>query len=428
MEQQVQLEVNGQELTQNDVNLLGKTAALADDRLLADLLRILPYNPTGPVITKAIMPYGGPLLSGGAGTVYPNGATGSVVVRNFRAVVGSRVAVGADKLEHWRGIESVVCALTDNTGDFKVTFAANPSGFLRYDLVYVAVQVDAADTTLTQYVKDPVSLAISQQTRITALKAKATIGVVTGTPGAGTPPLPVLPSDGSGIYYIPLAYVAIVNGFNSSTTINWYNISLNGPIGHLSRTTGASTVVVANQSSKLDGTVGSNLNAVSSGNFGRNTRRAMLSQEWVGSECLWLMLDLVDPSSAAWSHQSGQIIDDSRDWRNRIFMTMASATDVDPLVAMAPWDSIPQIHMQPSADQFLFPSFGQSFRDDNLTVAGNGSVCLLHGGVIPGGFEVGTHVGIYVDHSTGAMKVWVDGVPKSLLFLKIEASAPMPGW
>ena len=57
---------NGQEVEQSDINALSDAGGLADDHVLAELLRLAPFSGNG--VSKAILPFGT------AATVAPAGA------------------------------------------------------------------------------------------------------------------------------------------------------------------------------------------------------------------------------------------------------------------------------------------------------------------------------------------------------------------
>src|ERR1700728_290119 len=126
-----QHELDGQEVEQEDINLLGTTSGLADDRVLAELLRLAPFDGTNTA--KAILPYA--LRAGDSATVVPNGATGSVRVLPFRAIIGSRTTIATDPLAAWRDIRSSVYAQTTGGGAFgaAAVFAPNPGLTSRWD-------------------------------------------------------------------------------------------------------------------------------------------------------------------------------------------------------------------------------------------------------------------------------------------------------
>jgi hypothetical protein len=88
--------LDGQELEVPDIANLGAVAGLADDRVLAELLRITPYDGTN--VYRGVVPFAVRSALGATspgGTVQSSGiGNGSVVVNPFRAIVGSRNAPG----------------------------------------------------------------------------------------------------------------------------------------------------------------------------------------------------------------------------------------------------------------------------------------------------------------------------------------------
>ncbi len=131
-----QHELDGQEVEQEDINLLGRTGGLADDRVLAELLRLAPFDGTNTA--KAILPFA--LRAADSGTVVPNGATGSVRILPFRAIIGSRTSIATDPLAAWRDIRSSVYSQTTGSGALgaAAAFAPNTTTTPRWDLVYAA--------------------------------------------------------------------------------------------------------------------------------------------------------------------------------------------------------------------------------------------------------------------------------------------------
>src|ERR1700736_4514807 len=198
------LSVSGQELQKDDVNLVAKEAALADDRVLAELLRLAPFD--GARVTKAIVPFGHTGASGP--TVAPNGAARSVLVSPFRAVIGSRTPVQAGAKDTWRDIRSAIYTGSPTSLTGTVAFAPNASPNSRWDLVYAAVAVDANGASLPRFAKDAATKVVNLQTLVTTLTNPVTVGVVPGTP-APSPIAPAVPNDAGGTFYIPLSLVHI---------------------------------------------------------------------------------------------------------------------------------------------------------------------------------------------------------------------------
>src|ERR1700719_1812588 len=102
----LQLAQNGVEVEQGDINLLGSVGGLADDHVLAELLRLAPFSGT---VAKAVLPFGH--TQSAAPTVAPNGASGSVVVSPFRVIVGSRdTTANIGVRANWNDLRSGICA------------------------------------------------------------------------------------------------------------------------------------------------------------------------------------------------------------------------------------------------------------------------------------------------------------------------------
>jgi len=138
---------NGQEVEQGDLTLLSDAGGLADDHVLAELLRLAPFSGNG--VAKAIMPFGS------AATVVPAGATGSVNVNPFRAVVGTRDTVAnIGALKNWNDLRSAIFT-GPNALAAQQPFQANAAAQARWDLVYAQLQVDAPGQQVSRYRKDP---------------------------------------------------------------------------------------------------------------------------------------------------------------------------------------------------------------------------------------------------------------------------------
>src|SRR5215469_9048367 len=230
-EPRFQLSLNGQELQQGDVNTIGKVAGLADDRVLAELWRMPTYN--GSTVSKMIVPFsneGKTALN--APGAWLDWGTGSINVNPFRVLIGSRSTVATSPSDNWRDTRSTICIGSSNLYQ-SVSFVANSTIYSRWDLVYVAVTPDANAPGVTRYVKDPTTLIVSAQTVFTILQTTQTLAVVTGTPanaGNLNPPLPALPADAAGTYYVPICYVLIPAGFTTTTAVNVKSIYCVAPI------------------------------------------------------------------------------------------------------------------------------------------------------------------------------------------------------
>jgi len=426
METQFVLTQNGQEIEQSDLALIATAAAHADDHVLAELLRLPPYQNTGaPVVARGVLPFG----HDGTKTpmIAPNGATGSVLVLPFRAVIGSRVDASVDAKRNWKDdVRSAVWLGGATSLTAPVTLAANVSGQPRWDLVYAAVTVDAASSTITRYLKDaltgtPIALTIAKESN-----TSVTVGVQPGSPSA-PPTVPATPADSGSTYYIPLAYVVVPAGFGAGSTVQAGQIAIVAPVLGLARSTQVSTTRPANASSRFGGPM---LTPAAQAAWAAAASRAsgapaFLPSTMGGAQGLLVAIDLL---SAPKSHASGDVIDDSIDWRNRVFFVTVAAN----MSGGFPWNGvaanpIPQPIASPNTlDSTKQMQMGQSFWDDTSTVIG-GSIggCVMH--LEPTNMAVmtgGSKAVLYVDATTGALRVAYSGNPGIKLFAWIEATAP----
>jgi len=434
MEKQQQLAVNGQAVYQADFNTMGESAGLADDRVFAELVRLAPYN--GAVV-KGIIPFSNNTITGTLQqTVSPNSSTGSVLVRPFRAFVGSRTSVSSNPLKNWRDIRSGVFAQSSdgvNLG-YKAPITANSSGNPRWDLVYASVVPDAPGDSAPRKIKDPSSQAISSSSQVLNLVCAVTVAVAAGTPGA-SPNLPATPSDGGGAYIIPLAYVRVPNGFGGSSAVQNVDILDAQPT-----VTGCPPMGIAmrpaNSLYTAGGSTLTNARVQTWGSAGTRPS-SFLPPDMTGGESLIVPLDLTDASQSNWSHADGVVVDNSRDWRWRFFrwslymqtgVKLASDSNGSFDSASVPCGGKTDV----SDPDKMMVGLGQSFTRDSAIVTSISSD--------PDPY----HTVAYVDQASdaslpsgsgfGLFVRWTDGalVFKSLtnsplrsVFIWVDASAPM---
>lgn len=429
MESQFQLTLNGQQLQQQDVNLLGQVAGLADDRVFAELFRMVPFDGTNA--SKGILPYA---FSAAAATptVVPNGATGTVAVNPFRAFVGSRTAVGTDATKNWRDVRSTIFIGSSSSLSLAVALAANSSGSPRWDLVYAAITPDTNGPTVSRKVKDPATKVITTQSVVTALDTTVSIGVIAGTP-ATFPSFPALPSDAAGTYYIPLAYVRVPNGFNATTTVAPVAIAEAAPVMRLSRAAGVRSMSVADQQYKLSSTF-----QQAWGSSGARSVHFIPPSLGAG-EMVIVAVDLLSGVNTNWSHQNDGVID-SRDWRGRL-CRYDLAISVNSAGPPFKWNTSPnEMGSLPAItnESFSFapPSsavahgYGQTFdpiyTDDGATAhAGHSLVAWVKGDNVGGSMAGGTSVYIYCDHTDGGkLKLQVLGLPTAAFLFWLDFTAP----
>lgn len=326
MENRNQFAVDGQELEQDDVQAIIDNAAFADDHVFAELLRMLPAFTSTP--SRGIMPWAFSGFAGGSlptALISPNGASGSVLVSPFRAFIGSRTLVGTDAKLNLRDIRSALSVAAGSTSLTQVmSFAANSSGNPRWDLICAAVAIDANATTETRYVKDTTDDDATPQTVVTQVATTVTLQVVAGT-AAASPVPPAAPADASGIYYIPLAYVRVPNGFGATSTVLTTDIATIAPLVGLnakasgagiafepidSVSTGLLLAATSNAGWKAWGSTGTRPPAIMP-----STARGGFSKE--------IAIDL-SASGSSIAPTNNSAIDTSRDWRNRRFLILTT--------------------------------------------------------------------------------------------------------
>ena len=433
MEKQQQLASNGQAVYQADINVLGESGGLADDRTLAEFIRIKPFD--GSNVTKAVFPYG--VRGDKTATVCPNGATGSVLVMPFRAFIGSTTGVGTDAKKNWRDIRSGVFAVsTSGTAlGLKVTFVANSSGNPRWDLIYATVTPNTAGDVGARKTKDPTTQAVTSPSVTLNLVCAVSVTVSAGTPGA-SPALPSVPSDGGGSYIVPLAYVRIPNGFTATSTVSSRDILDAEPVALVHRSTGVATLGPAAQVFKPGGVA---LTAAQIATWGSTGTRPgwFLPPDMMGGDGCLIPLDMFDASQANWNFADGAVVDDSRDWRNRMFKWQlhysANKFASDPTNGGTV--AVPAGYVNSGGStKNLVSGLGQSFLADSSHTAIPGgpwaTVAYIDSTIVgTSNLPSGSGFGLFVDLATGNLILKALGTsPGVRALLWIEASAPMPNY
>jgi len=313
MEHQFFVALNGQQVINSDLDLLGETSALADDRVLAELLRMPPM--VGSTVSRGIL-----TATHGTALVAPNGATGTVLVAPFRAFVGPRVAEGANPKESYRGVRSALVVGSGSTRATTLAMPANPTAQPRWNLVYVEVAPDVTGVTrVNKYKSVTTKMIMGASLPITKITT-ATLGVVQGTEAAFPVP-PALPADSGGTYYIPIAYVRVPAGFGAGSAVSELDIGVIAPCLTPATASGAASFRVANAHHKVNGSMHGTLDAWGASNA---SKPAMwIDSNAVGEETIMVAMNLATGSE---SIASGGIIDDSRDWRGRICRWQALVT------------------------------------------------------------------------------------------------------
>jgi len=434
-ELQSTIQQNGQELRVGDFNTAAESAGLADDRVLADALRLA--LDTGSGVAKAILPYG--TASDNAATVSPSGVGDAKVnISPFRAVVGSRTSVTgtttADAMKAWRDVRSAVFANGDVTAATPATstvaqqtIAANSSGNARWDVIYAIVSPDAIGATGARAVKASTGGAVTTPTVTTQFATKCSLGYAQGTPSA-SPAFPSLPADTSTVFYVALAYVLVPDGFGASSQVKTWQIcpvASPGPSA-LTKGFGAANLSVANAIVQSTSALAAWANDSDTSTCGRPSWA--MTPETRGREDLLVAVNVPGSNTAFWSHVSGALIDNSRSWANRVFkITIFAGTNGPPASIFAWSRASPIIQIIPSPQKALgtpdatntVVQFGQSFIADGTYVASTSTICFVDSTSFS---QLSAGVGLYVD-SSGAMRVYIDGTANNCnLFFWVESS------
>jgi hypothetical protein len=430
LERRYIMPVNGQQLVQADLNLLGETSALADDRVLAELFRMRPYD---GATHRAVIPF----HVEGAGNesiVCPNGTTGTVKVNPFRAVIGSRTPVGTNAKDNYRDIRSTICVGASTLAQ-TATFAAAPSaGNARWDLVYASVTVDANGPTITRKVKNPTSGIVTGTPIPQYRHTTVSLGVVTGTPAtAGDALFPAAPADSGSTYVIPLAYVLIRDTYGPSFEFKGIRIMNVAPVLSLSRATGAVSARPATGQHALSIDMQGEMSDI-----GGINATTFMPTSMVGAETLYVALDFSSGSELFHSHTQGDVID-SGDWRGRICFWSA-VTGLASDDARFPWEPFvgdPEMilfNANPilydfnvtrttvGAGQTILPGFTGWTPGDTLSPP-MALAASLHTAFSP----LAASIAIYCDHTDGGkLKLWKNAgaLPAGRVFFELRFSAP----
>ncbi|AKV04567.1 hypothetical protein AKJ09_11230 [Labilithrix luteola] len=258
--------------------------------------------------------------------------------------------------------------------------------------------------------KDVLSRVVTAQSLITTVKNVVTIGVVQGT-AAASPVWPSLPvdtvqPDGRGLFYIPLAYVRVPNGFTSGSAVATNDIATVAPCLSLSRVLGGNTASWVNAGTAT---------TAQQGAWGSSGTPPQLyaSSAATGIETRLIAINLITGSE---SHTNGGIVDASQDWRGRLTRYTATAGTNASQFAWAN----PGVNITPIYTKAGVTGFGHTFITGTVGAAAyvdyNSFTQMTNG----------TSVRIFADNTTGALKVdWSGGAPNCLLIFAIDFFAPM---
>ncbi len=419
MELQFKLDNNGQEVQQGDVNLLGRNAALVGDIALQQLFDLKPALSNGGTVAKAILPlWTGPVATA---TVTGAGATGKISIYPFLAVVGTRNDAATNS-QAWKDIRTQVFVSEDTLGSLTKLYpiASNASGNPRWDLVYVTVSIDTDDSTETRYVKTPPSTVPAATSVAVTKSTKLTLNTVQGTPGA-SPVQPSLPADSGSNYNIPLCYVRVANGSGGTTLYSNNEIQETPSVVSLSDRSG---VAVCKPAAAMNDPALPMLATRQPWPASGNRPRAYLPPSMQGKEERIVVLDLHDaPVTAA----SGDILDNTIDWRHRIFKWTVQFRSSRDLA----WDSDATgslVVPDTMGNNVTFTGMGQSFTLNDTGDVARGSLVAAIGGTSTGlDFQSSVlpstaWLSLYVDQDTGDLKLFQANGPGCAWVFWIEAT------
>lgn len=409
--------VDGQELRDVDLNLLGQMAGLMDDRVFAEIFKPIGNNGSG--ISKYILPYSDsvsatPNLPGRLNEVVRPGSLGYVNIFPFRAIIGSRIDYATDGKQFLQEVRSAIFSGIAPDLHSPMAITANASGNARIDLIYASIAPDVNTAAVTRKVKNPSTGVITTPSISVSKITSVGVARVQGTPAA-SPLAPALPADGGGNYYIPLAYVRVPNGFGAGSAVADEDILHISTCIQLAASTGAAVMRSA--------TGNVTLSAARLSTWANSGTRPnyQLPATMSGEETLWIALDCTDASSANWSHADLGLVDNSRDWRNRIFNWTAVAGTGQFAWAVLGGSAANRLPIgdNAAAGTSIAFGFGESFND----VTGQRMVGQINSTNMTA-ITQGT-VQLYVDSSDGSLRVDISSGPVShKLLIKLTASAP----
>ena len=453
---------NGQELQTGDVNNMGQ-AALMDDRVLAEVLRMLPNE--GGSVSKLVLSYGvdaagTELTDYSDATVFTKqSADAKVYIAPFRAVVGSRTASSADGLKAWRDIRSGVCVAGKGVWSSSLAsslaiaqvIAANSSGNARWDVIYAIITPDTNQTSVARAVKSASTGTVTTPNTVVQLACQVSLGYTQGT-AAASPAFPAIPTDSGGNYYVALAYVLVPNGFNATSTVKPWMIcpAAPAPIA-LSKGLGGCNAMPANQQNISGGQVVFSTSVSSWANNSTTSisgrPAAFLPPSMIGMETVWAAFDLSGTSSSGWSHQNGSFVDTSRDWRNRLFRVFWTASIDSASNGHFAWDrggSAVLFCPRPpvtagtiATGAYFYQDMGQSFIADGNQLTGGGPIASSSIVSAVGHSQLstmdsgitGSIAALYVDQSTGHLCLYLNSTGVDChLMAWIDASRPFTNY
>lgn len=368
MEELVIHSISGQEVGSEEVNAMGR-GALMDDIVLAELLRLVPFDGTN--VVRGILPH----RYGRVNTPTVNATSTGVEVSPFRAVIGTRTAETDDATANWKDVRSRVFIGDPVEATFPLAIASNATGNPRWDLIYATVTVDSP-ANITRYVKNVDTSVVAPVSVAALINSSVVVGVVTGT-AATTPAFPTTPADTVGppaTYAIVLAYVRVPAGYTTGGIIVGSNIVEAPSMYVQSTSTGVANMRPANGCNGYGtGLIGTaEMNAWSAS----GTRPPIWIQRSMnGVEGVHALI----PSDVI----TGSVIDNTRDWRGRHFRAFIQVAAYFPGIdgqylptagAGAATDSFARSAMVPLLDAGFvstnFAPYTDGFTDQSVPIGG----------------------------------------------------------
>jgi hypothetical protein len=270
-----------------------------------------------------------------------------------------------------------------------VELETNNDTTARIDLVYAKVTIDLV-SGIHRKVKNPTTQVVATEEVQSIVRTTVEVLAQQNM---------VLPTDMANVYFIPLAYVRVHPGFGIGA-----HILNSSDVWECSPTAG-SACRVANR--------GHELTTSSAEQWSITGQRpaAYLPSTMSGKEELLIAVDL---ASASPSHISGAMLDDSRDWSNRVYRWTAFARGIG--VPRFAWEAGITPDVVPSPDiqaGRAVTGLGHSFGGETNSVFYADSSVLS---------DIATWISIDSDVD-GRLFLWYDGSPGVKLFVWLEASA-----
>lgn len=403
MEKQIKLTFVGQQVTREDIDTLGESAALADDKVFAEIFGL-------GNLEKAV------LCRRNLITISNATEPATISVAPFRALVGSRGLESADPRAFHVDARSAVC-VGSTTAATSIVLPAPPDAIgpdekYRWDLIYATLTVDATGPTDIRKVKDPTTAVVAASTVPEFYRATCTVSVLQGVQAVSpaSPALPSLPADTATTFYIPLAYVGRRNTTSVFYVDQIYEVA---PMAKFQNQAGGPV-----NSAFTAG--GSYLTTSRLNDWPKdvNRPRAYLPPSF-GSKLETVVFACNTRSGGAQTHTSGQIID-TRDWRNRVvrwFASVRTATTDNHRFAWeqkvhtqrpVPWGGDAVLDMaNPTSSEFIC-GMGETF----TTNPGTGLEDPIVASILYGGAQVAV---IRCDRTTGNLKV--EFLPTNAIFV-----------